>query len=105
MREAFKYNPDTWDGRDDVQPVEALEFPLDTPWKELPEKARDAILYGIDARRSCMHDAAGREGRGATSRKGARSGFTASRGASSGTTAATGSAARRTRGWKRGSTR
>ncbi len=47
VREAFKYNPDTWDGRMMFSLATALEFPLDAPWKDLPESARDAILYGV----------------------------------------------------------
>ena len=49
VREAFKYNPDTWDGRVMYSLAKALRFSLDTPWEELPETARHAILYGIDA--------------------------------------------------------
>jgi len=51
VREAFKYNPDTWDGRVMYSLSRALDFPLDAPWKQLPEKARNAILYGIDPRK------------------------------------------------------
>ena len=47
VREAFKYNPDTWDGRMMFSLAAALQFPLDAPWKDLPEPAREAILYGI----------------------------------------------------------
>jgi excinuclease ABC subunit A len=47
VREAFKYNPDTWDGRMMFSLATALEFPLDAAWKNLPERARDAILYGV----------------------------------------------------------
>jgi len=49
VREAFKYNPDTWDGRMMFSLSAALQFPLDAPWKDLPAAARDAILYGIGA--------------------------------------------------------
>ncbi|MCI0460442.1 MAG: excinuclease ABC subunit UvrA, partial [Gemmataceae bacterium] len=48
VREAFKYNPDTWDGRMMYSLAQALRFPLDAPWEKLPETARQAILYGID---------------------------------------------------------
>ncbi|HEX6973842.1 MAG TPA: excinuclease ABC subunit UvrA, partial [Vicinamibacterales bacterium] len=48
VREAFKYNPDTWDGRMMYSLSKARGFSLDTPWKDLPEKARHAILYGIE---------------------------------------------------------
>jgi excinuclease ABC subunit A len=48
VREAFKYNPDTWDGRLMFSLGRALGFSLDVPWRELPEAARTAILYGIE---------------------------------------------------------
>ena len=48
VREAFKYNPDTWDGRVMYSLAKALRFSLETPWEELPEAARNAILNGID---------------------------------------------------------
>jgi len=51
IREAFKYNPDTWDGRMMYSLAMALEFPLDSPWRDLPEPARHAILYGLDTRK------------------------------------------------------
>ena len=48
VREAFKYNPDTWDGRMMYSLATALGFSLDTPWRDLPDTARHAILYGVD---------------------------------------------------------
>jgi excinuclease ABC subunit A len=48
VREAFKYNPDTWDGTMMYSLSRAFGFSLDTPWHELPEKARDVILNGIE---------------------------------------------------------
>jgi hypothetical protein len=48
VREAFKYNPDTWDGRMMFSLSKALGFSLDVPWNELPEAARKALLYGIE---------------------------------------------------------
>ncbi len=48
VREAFKYNPDTWDGRMMYSLSKALGFSLETPWQDLPVKARDSILNGID---------------------------------------------------------
>ncbi len=51
VREAFKYNPDTWDGRMMFSLASALDFPLDCPWNQLSESARSAILYGIDTRK------------------------------------------------------
>ena len=48
VREAFKYNPDTWDGRLMFSLSKALDFGLDVPWTQLPDRVRHAILYGID---------------------------------------------------------
>ena len=49
VREAFKYNPDTWDGRMMYSLSVALGFALDAPWADLPESARAAILYGVES--------------------------------------------------------
>jgi excinuclease ABC subunit A len=51
VKEAFKYNPDTWDGRMMYSLSLAVGFPLNAPWKELAESARQAVLYGIDPKR------------------------------------------------------
>ena len=51
VREAFRYNPDTWDGRMMFSLSEALGFALDAPWKQLPEKTRNAVLYGIEPKK------------------------------------------------------
>jgi excinuclease ABC subunit A len=48
VKEAFKYNPDTWDGRMVYSLSVALDFPLDSPWQMLPAKMRHAILYGME---------------------------------------------------------
>jgi excinuclease ABC subunit A len=48
IREAFKYNPDTWDGRVMYSLAQARRFSIDTPWNGLPQKARDAILFGVE---------------------------------------------------------
>jgi excinuclease ABC subunit A len=48
VREAFKYNPETWDGRMMYSLALALAFSLDTPWEKLPDSVRQAILGGID---------------------------------------------------------
>ena len=63
VREAFKYNPDTWDGRMMYSLSVALDFPLDAP-VEGPARDRraNAILYGIDPRKVAMLIAARREG-------------------------------------------
>ena len=54
VREAFKYNPETWDGRIMYSLARALNFSLDSPWESLPDAVRQAILYGIDARKIAM---------------------------------------------------
>jgi excinuclease ABC subunit A len=51
VREAFRYNPDTWDGRVMYSLAAALRFSLDTSWQELPEPIRIAILQGIDQKK------------------------------------------------------
>jgi excinuclease ABC subunit A len=48
VKEAFKYNPDTWDGRVMYTLSKVLKFGLDTPWEKLPDAVRNAILYGIE---------------------------------------------------------
>jgi len=47
VKEAFKYNPDTWDGRVMYSLAQTQGFSLDTPWEKLPEKHRDVILNGL----------------------------------------------------------
>jgi excinuclease ABC subunit A len=54
VREAFKYNPDTWDGRVMYSLSKALGFSLDTPWVALPETVRHAILEGLDHRKIAL---------------------------------------------------
>jgi excinuclease ABC subunit A len=48
VREAFKFNPETWDGRIMYSLAKSLAFSLDTPWEKLPESVRQVILGGID---------------------------------------------------------
>src|SRR5262249_49012986 len=48
VREAFKYNPDTWDGRMMYSLAKVLGFSLETPWEKLPEAVRGAILCGVE---------------------------------------------------------
>jgi excinuclease ABC subunit A len=48
VREAFKYNPDTWDGRIMYSLSQALGFSLESPWEKMSERMRQAILYGIE---------------------------------------------------------
>src|SRR5437667_572967 len=54
VREAFKYNPDTWDGRMMYSLSKALRFSLDTPWEKLSETVRRSILEGLDGRKVVM---------------------------------------------------
>jgi excinuclease ABC subunit A len=51
VREAFKYNPDTWDGRMMYSLSLSEGFSLDMPWRDLPESARNVILNGIEGRK------------------------------------------------------
>jgi excinuclease ABC subunit A len=51
VKEAFKYNPDTWDGRMMYSLSKALKFSLDVAWQKLPESARNAILYGLEGKK------------------------------------------------------
>ncbi len=48
VKEAYKYNPDTWDGRVMYTLAKTLGFSLDIPWEKLPERVRNLILYGIE---------------------------------------------------------
>ncbi|PTY04151.1 excinuclease ABC subunit UvrA [Verrucomicrobia bacterium LW23] len=49
-REAFKYNPDTWDGRIMHSLALHAKFDLDTPWMKLPKAKQDIILFGIETK-------------------------------------------------------
>ncbi|MDP8981643.1 MAG: excinuclease ABC subunit UvrA [Acidobacteriota bacterium] len=51
VREAFKYNPDTWDGHLMYSLSKALRFSLETPWEKLADTARRAILEGLDGKK------------------------------------------------------
>ncbi len=51
VKEAFRYNPDTWDGWIMFSLSTALDFPLDAAWSQLPKKVHDAILYGIEPKK------------------------------------------------------
>ncbi len=59
VREAYKYNPDTWDGRIMYSFSKALRFSLDTPWNNLPDPVRNAILYGLEGKKLVISVAAG----------------------------------------------
>ena len=54
VREAYRYNPDTWDGRLMYSLSEARGFSLDTPWDELGDDARNAILFGIEPEKMAL---------------------------------------------------
>jgi excinuclease ABC subunit A len=51
VREAYKYNPDTWDGRIMYSLAKMLRFSLDTPWANLPETVHHTILYGLEGKK------------------------------------------------------
>ncbi len=54
VREAFKYNPDTWDGRVMYSLSKSLGFSLETPWEKLPAKVCDTILNGLEGKKVVM---------------------------------------------------
>jgi excinuclease ABC subunit A len=54
VREAYKYNPDTWDGRVMYSLSKTLRFSLDTPWEKLSETVRRVILEGLDGKKITM---------------------------------------------------
>jgi excinuclease ABC subunit A len=54
VREAYRYNPDTYDGRLMYSLSKALKFSLETPWQKLPAKVQEAILNGIEPRKIPM---------------------------------------------------
>ena len=51
VREAYRHNPDTWDGRIMYTLSRTLGFSLDEAWERLPEAVRHTILYGLDGRK------------------------------------------------------
>jgi excinuclease ABC subunit A len=55
VREAFKYNPDTWDGRIMYSLSKVFKFSLETPWEKLPEPVRHTILEGLDGKKIKMY--------------------------------------------------
>jgi excinuclease ABC subunit A len=48
VKEAFRYNPDTFDGRMMFSLGKTLGFPLDMPWKDLPAHIQNALLNGLE---------------------------------------------------------
>jgi len=55
VKEAFRYNPDTWDGRVMYSLSKVLRFSLETPWEKLPEAVRRTILNGIEQNKLTIH--------------------------------------------------
>src|SRR5688572_12557576 len=51
VKEAFRYNPETWDGRLMYSLSKSLNFSLDEPWQDLRAAVHKAILYGIDPKK------------------------------------------------------
>lgn len=49
-KEAFKYNPDTWDGRMMFSLAQHGKFSLDVPWSKLPAEVHNLILYGLEGK-------------------------------------------------------
>ncbi len=103
VREAFKYNPDTWDGRVMYSLAKTLKFSLDTPWEKLPESVRAGDLERHRPQDHAVLTPRG-EGKPTTTGRARRSASAGSPDESSGATAATGKEARQTRGWRPGST-
>ena len=56
--QAYKYNPDTWDGRVMYSLSKSLRFSLEAPWEKLPDAVRRAILEGLDGKKTKDADAA-----------------------------------------------
>jgi excinuclease ABC subunit A len=54
VKEAFKYNPDTWDGRIMYSLSKALRFSLQMPWEKLSETVRNTILNGLEGKKVVM---------------------------------------------------
>ncbi len=51
VKEAYRYDPDNWDGRLMYSLAKAFKFDLNTPWQDLPKKIRTLILDGIDPKK------------------------------------------------------
>lgn len=46
VEQAYRYNRDTWAGVTMWSMAEHYRFSLDTPWKDLPERVQQMLLYG-----------------------------------------------------------
>ncbi|HSI72167.1 MAG TPA: excinuclease ABC subunit UvrA [Fimbriimonas sp.] len=51
VKEALRYNIDTWDGKFLYSLAKAYGFSLDTPYRELPEDVIQVLLYGTGPRK------------------------------------------------------
>ena len=98
--EAFKYNPDTWDGRVMYSLSKSVGFSLETPWEKLPETRAQRHPLRPRGRETDARACRPKPRSSARIGRARRSVSAESRAASSATTADTGSAAKRTRGWK-----
>ena len=107
VKEAYKYNPDTWDGRVMYSLSQTLRFSLDTPWEKLPEAVRERHPQrGGEENRNARTRPRLKVKRDEKDAKEARRSASAgSPGGSNGITGATGSVAKPVPEWKRGSTR
>jgi len=101
VKEAFKYNPDTWDGRIMYSLSQELKFSLETPWEKLSEKVRNTILYGLEHKKIAVRTPP-RLRLNAKRRKAKRLASGGSPGASNGSIAGTVSAVRQAPEWRLG---
>ncbi len=62
VREAFRYNVDTWDGKLMYSLSRAYNFSLDTPYRELDAGVVDVLLHGTGANRIVLAQPPGAKG-------------------------------------------
>ena len=105
VREAFKYNPDTWDGRMMYSLAAGARVSRSTRRGSSCRRRRGTRSSTASSREDRDRRRRPTRRSSATTGRARRSASAASPGGSSGTTAATASAAKPTRGWRRGSTR
>jgi excinuclease ABC subunit A len=55
IREAYNYNPDSWQGYAMYTLSRKLRFNLDEPWQDLTEKVRHAVLFGTGDKPLKLH--------------------------------------------------
>ncbi|MCL4109476.1 UNVERIFIED_CONTAM: hypothetical protein GTU68_024373 [Idotea baltica] len=56
IKHAMTSKKDTWGGRMQHSLATHFKFDLDTPWRDLPKKAKDIILYGTNAKQGKQHE-------------------------------------------------